>query len=580
MPKWIPAMLLSIFSCAVAAQNIAINESGAAPHSSAMLDISSPDKGFLVPRLTTHTAIASPAIGLLVFNTTTNTFWYYNGTQWTEITFPVSEIRDTDGDTWISVENTPDEDIIRFGAASDTSQLHFDGKTLHWTNSSIYMGDQSGTLNSGNHNTYLGFRAGPNVTSGSRSTIIGSQAAQNGVSLFDQLIIGYLAGSSLNNPSDANVMIGIRAGRSSVVGRKNTFIGYEAGMNSTGNENTFIGHEAGERVTTGIHNTYVGLLAGARNHTGQENVAIGYGAHGEVEYDYTVPTKNNVFIGWYAGRYSNGNSNVMIGHTAGERNQNGWNNTFVGYRSGSGNSATSLTEIDGINNAFFGWQAGMNCTSGSNNVFFGSKAGQTVTTGEQNVFIGYEAGYSLPVTTSNTLAIANGLTNSKILIYGRFEDYGVGGKRVGINTTLPSHTFTVNGDAAKPGGGEWATYSDQRVKSDIKPFEDGLDVVLQLEPVSFRYNDKAGVSDTETEFIGFVAQDVENVAPYMVSQYDDSDGPSGLSDKRVFDGSALTQILVNAIQEQQAQISNLEDRIARLEKLLLQENSATSEVKH
>jgi hypothetical protein len=53
---------------------------------------------------------------------------------------------------------------------------------------------------------------------------------------------------------------------------------------------------------------------------------------------------------------------------------------------------------------------------------------------------------------------------------------------------------------------------------------------------------------------GFVIQDVENVVPYMVNLYDNSQGPSGLKDKRQFDESALNKILVNAVQEQQVQI--------------------------
>jgi hypothetical protein len=51
---------------------------------SAILDIKSTTKGFLQPRMTTvqRDAITSPATGLSVYNTTTNTNDYYNGTSW------------------------------------------------------------------------------------------------------------------------------------------------------------------------------------------------------------------------------------------------------------------------------------------------------------------------------------------------------------------------------------------------------------------------------------------------------------------------------------------------------------------
>jgi hypothetical protein len=87
----------------------------------------------------------------------------------------------------------------------------------------------------------------------------------------------------------------------------------------------------------------------------------------------------------------------------------------------------------------------------------------------------------------------------------------------------------------------------QRVKKDIQPFQDGLDIILNLKPVTFTYNEKSGYADLNKRFVGFIAQDVEKIAPYMVETFNDASGPSGLSDKRVFDESALTKILVNAV---------------------------------
>jgi hypothetical protein len=58
----------------------------ATPDASAQLDVKSTSKGFLAPRMTEaeRTAIASPAAGLLVYQTDGNTGYYYrNATQWT-----------------------------------------------------------------------------------------------------------------------------------------------------------------------------------------------------------------------------------------------------------------------------------------------------------------------------------------------------------------------------------------------------------------------------------------------------------------------------------------------------------------
>src|SRR4051812_42196127 len=57
------------------------------PNASAVLDISSSNKGLLIPRLGTsqRTAINSPAKGLMVYDTSSSSFWLYNGIAWDEI---------------------------------------------------------------------------------------------------------------------------------------------------------------------------------------------------------------------------------------------------------------------------------------------------------------------------------------------------------------------------------------------------------------------------------------------------------------------------------------------------------------
>jgi hypothetical protein len=55
------------------------------PDPSAILDIKSIDKGLLVPRMSTaqRLAIVNPAVGLMVYDTTTQSAWYYrNSTGW------------------------------------------------------------------------------------------------------------------------------------------------------------------------------------------------------------------------------------------------------------------------------------------------------------------------------------------------------------------------------------------------------------------------------------------------------------------------------------------------------------------
>jgi hypothetical protein len=66
---------------------VAINEDNSNPDPSAMLDVHSIDKGVLVPRLTStqREAIASPANGLLVWDSDTESFWFFNQIKWIEL---------------------------------------------------------------------------------------------------------------------------------------------------------------------------------------------------------------------------------------------------------------------------------------------------------------------------------------------------------------------------------------------------------------------------------------------------------------------------------------------------------------
>ncbi|MCX7955349.1 MAG: fibronectin type III domain-containing protein, partial [Bacteroidales bacterium] len=66
---------------------IGITNDGSDPHHSAMLEVKGTTGGILIPRMTTtqRNLISSPADGLLIYNTETNRFNYYNGTSWLEL---------------------------------------------------------------------------------------------------------------------------------------------------------------------------------------------------------------------------------------------------------------------------------------------------------------------------------------------------------------------------------------------------------------------------------------------------------------------------------------------------------------
>ncbi|MCF6142535.1 collagen-like protein [Flavobacterium sp. K77] len=79
---------LSLIALNATAQSVAINTDGSTADPSAILDLKSTNQGVLVPRLTQtqRTAIATPATGLMVYQTdATAGFYFYNGTAWTSL---------------------------------------------------------------------------------------------------------------------------------------------------------------------------------------------------------------------------------------------------------------------------------------------------------------------------------------------------------------------------------------------------------------------------------------------------------------------------------------------------------------
>lgn len=131
---------------------------------------------------------------------------------------------------------------------------------------------------------------------------------------------------------------------------------------------------------------------------------------------------------------------------------------------------------------------------------------------------------------------------------------------VGIGTASPTALLEVNSSTVKKvGGGSWTASSDIRLKQNIENYSAGLDDVLQIQPVVFQYNELSGY-DTNERHVGVIAQELDKIAPYMVSNYT-QDG----NDYLEVDNSAMTYMLINAVKEQQEVIQELRLRIEILE---------------
>lgn len=76
-------IMLLLFVARLASQNN-VGIGTLTPDASSVLELNASDKGILIPRLSTtqRVAIPNPATGLLVYDTTTSDFWYFDGTIW------------------------------------------------------------------------------------------------------------------------------------------------------------------------------------------------------------------------------------------------------------------------------------------------------------------------------------------------------------------------------------------------------------------------------------------------------------------------------------------------------------------
>jgi hypothetical protein len=132
---------------------------------------------------------------------------------------------------------------------------------------------------------------------------------------------------------------------------------------------------------------------------------------------------------------------------------------------------------------------------------------------------------------------------------------------------LMNADLRVLGNAFKSqGGATWDTVSDRRLKQDVRPYEPGLNEVLHLRPVRFRYRDdpKRGLTSAGEE-VGFIAQEVREVIPDAVAE--DKEGYLTLK------ADPIHWAAINAIQqlntnlgEQRASSEAKDMRIAALER--------------
>ena len=381
---------------------------------------------------------------------------------------------------------------------------------------------------------------------------------------------------AFGSQASINAYLGF-AGNSSTKGTDNTASGFGALMaDTTGSENSASGSYALYFNTTGNRNTANGDVALNNNITGNFNTASGFGAlfnntsgdsntaSGIQALYYNTTGFSNTASGSYAlTSNTTGANNTASGQQALYLNTTGFSNTASGFQALPNNTT-------GTSNTAIGSSALVRNTTGSDNTASGQAALPNNTAGDANVGIGLNAGSvaeSSNMTGSgntavgtNTVFRTGALSNataigavaevdqSNALVLGCVQsDRCPSAVLVGIGTTTPDAVLSVAGNADKVGGGSWDTYSDGRLKNVNGSFASGLDQVMQLRPIRYRYKpgNGMGIRDRE-EHIGVVAQEIQRVIPEAVTE----NGRGYL----LVNNDPVIWSMVNAIKEQQREI--------------------------
>jgi len=202
--------------------------------------------------------------------------------------------------------------------------------------------------------------------------------------------------------------------------------------------------------------------------------------------------------------------------------------SFSGALTGSGTISVTGTEIE------------CGRTSGS--------VAMTTNDGGGNANLCFNHKDRTPDTTGSSYRIETAVDSATANMYFELSSSTTSGVQVNLSNgmTLNTTGLTVSGTVT--------ANSDIRLKTNILDYENCLDRVLNLRPVTFNRTD---LEDTEKVHLGLIAQEVEEVIPEVVGEN------SANGYKSVAYGN-IVPALIGAIQEQQKMIEELREEVRNL----------------
>jgi len=353
--------------------------------------------------------------------------------------------------------------------------------------------------------------------------------------------------------ANGNTMLGIGTLANNTTGDANTATGNGAlGMNTTGNANTANGNDALAANSTGGQNTANGSDALQSNTTGSFNTANGSGAlQGNTTGNSSTATGADALL-----RNTTGSGNTATGATALFTNTTGSSDMADG-------SAALYSNTTGNFNTAAGYSALEGNTTGSGNTASGSSALANNTTGNNNIAVGNQAALTVSAGNSNNIHIGTegaSADNGAIRIGGntalgdpatqtQFFASGISGTATGLGGAL-AVVVDANGQLG-------TVSSSRRYKEDIEDMGDASSGLMELRPVTFRYRRPYSDGSKPLDY-GLIAEEVEEVYPDLVAK-----NAAGQIESVQY--RKLIPMLLNELQKENAELTELRERLARLE---------------
>ena len=163
---------------------------------------------------------------------------------------------------------------------------------------------------------------------------------------------------------------------------------------------------------------------------------------------------------------------------------------------------------------------------------------------------------------ANSLAAQGALDRADMAINSYLHQIGIEGKSRVDSQKIATNFAEEGANLKKDGATKGAIFStlgalaggliasDETTKTNIEPIEDAIELLLNLRPVSFHYNEDYSCTP-ERRHYGFIAQDYAKVMP-DATYYDES------INKLAIDRGELIGLLVRAIQQLEGRISRME----------------------